>query len=269
MGKNINLSIVLFNSEFTQITNLVKKLQTNKSVNQIYLVDNSPLKNAAYENCGANYKFIGNNLGYGAGHNIAIKNSINDGIKYHLVLNSDIYVEKNTLDKLLEYLEANDDVGLIMPKIKNEDGTTQLLPKLLPSPFDLLIRIFSPLKILARKRSHLYVLADFMDKEINIPIISGCFSLFRVEALKKVGLYDVNFFMYFEDFDLSRRIHSKYKTIYYPKVTIIHSHERGAVKSFRLFKIFIASSIVYFNKYGWFFDSERNRINKKVFDQFK
>jgi len=106
-----------------------------------------------------------------------------------------------------------------------------------------------------------------METELNVPIISGCFSLFRVEALKRVGLYDEIFFMYFEDFDLSRRIHRNYKTIYYPKVKIIHAYDRGAAKSFTLFSIFIRSAITYFNKYGWFFDGERMKINNTVINQ--
>lgn len=269
MGENLNVSIVLFNSVFVQISNLTKALKKNTYINKIYLVDNSPLRNNEFEICHANYIFTGKNLGYGAGHNLAIKKSIMDGIKYHLVLNSDIYVCNKTLIELLEYLEANNDVSLIMPKVKNEDDSTQLLPKLLPSPLDLLIRVFPILKKIAPARSRLYVLADNQNKTLNVPIISGCFSLFRVEALKKVGLYDENFFMYFEDFDLSRRIHSKYKTIYYPEVSVIHTHERGAAKNLKLFKIFILSAITYFNKYGWIFDKERKQINNEVLNQIK
>jgi len=266
MGKNLNVSIVLYNTEYSEISTLVNGLKTKTCINQIYLIDNSPSRNIAFE---LNYIFAGKNLGYGAGHNIAIQKSIKDGVTYHLVLNSDINIENNSLTKLLEYLQSNDDVGLIMPKIKNEDGSSQLLPKLLPSPIDLLIRVFPFFKNIAKGRSRLYVLADHQNVVLNVPIISGCFSLFRVEALKKVGLYDENFFMYFEDFDLSRRIHAIYKTIYFPEVSVIHAHERGAAKSFKLFKIFILSAITYFNKYGWFFDKERKSMNNEVLNQIK
>lgn len=269
MGKNLNISIVLYNTKVNIIVNLIKELVTNESVNQIYLIDNSPIKNNEFEIFNSIYIFTGKNLGYGGGNNLAIQKSINDEIKYHLVLNSDIHIESHSLYKLLDYLEENKDVGLIMPKVINEDGSTQLLPKLLPSPIDLLIRVFPFFKRFAKNRSRLYVLADHQNKTLNVPIISGCFSLFRVDTLKKVGLYDEKFFMYFEDFDLSRRIHYKFKTIYYPEVSVIHTHERGAAKSFKLFKIFILSAITYFNKYGWFFDKDRKRINNEVINQIK
>ena len=70
--------------------------------------------------------------------------------------------------------------------------------------------------------------------------------------------------MYYEDFDLSRRIHTKYKTLYYPNVSVIHGYARGASKNFKLFKFFISSAIKYFNKYGWIIDSNRKKVNKMV-----
>lgn len=267
MGKNLNISIVLYKSEFNEISTIVNILKDNIFTNQIYLIDNSPSQNEAFKIFGDNYIFNGKNIGFGAGHNLAIKKSILNGIEYHLVLNSDISIENNCLDKLIHYLDINKDIGAIMPKIVNQDGTTQLLPKLLPSPLDLLIRVFPFLKKIAPNRSKLYVLEDHLNQVLNVPIISGCFSLFNVRTLKEVGIYDEKFFMYFEDFDISRRIHTKYRTIYYPEVNIIHYHERGAAKNFKLFTIFILSAIYYFNKFGWFFDKERKRINNEVLNQ--
>jgi GT2 family glycosyltransferase len=83
------------------------------------------------------------------------------------------------------------------------------------------------------------------------------------------GFYDERFFMYFEDFDLSRRINKLYKTVYYSDVHVFHEYERGAQKSLILFKIFIQSAIKYFNKWGWFFDNERRAINKATLKNLK
>lgn len=262
MVKKLNVSIVLFNSEFSQIVSLINILKSDGFVNNIYLIDNSPNRNDAFQIYESNYIFTGKNLGYGAGHNIAIRKTIQEEIKYHLVLNSDISLDSNVLRVLLQKMDIDSQIGMIMPKVLNLDGTVQLLPKLLPTPFHLLFRVLRPLGWLFSSILEKYTLSNFEAEELNMPIISGCFSLFRVEALKKVGLYDESFFMYFEDFDLSRRIHSAYKTIYYPNVSVIHSHERGASKSFKLFKAFMYSAIIYFNKYGWFFDRERVLINK-------
>ena len=75
--------------------------------------------------------------------------------------------------------------------------------------------------------------------------------------------------MYFEDFDISRRVHKHFKTIYYPNVFVYHGYERGAQKSWRLFKIFLSSFVKYFNKWGWIADSERVVVNKLTLSKVK
>ncbi|HEY5589213.1 MAG TPA: glycosyltransferase [Candidatus Paceibacterota bacterium] len=269
MGKNINISIVLYNSDFEEIYNLIYLLNSIECVCQIFLIDNSPLKNDRFDTLGAKYLFLGVNNGYGSGHNFAINYSIKSDVKYHLVLNSDISFDKTVLPILLQRIEEDSNIGMIMPKVLNLDGSVQFLPKLLPTPLNLLIRVVNPLQKLLNSKNKEYTLENFHKQEVNVPILSGCFSLFRVDALKDIGLYDERFFMYFEDFDISRRIHSKYKTIYYPAVSIIHAHERGAAKNFKLFKVFLKSAIIYFNKYGWFIDNERTKINRNVLKSLK
>ncbi len=260
----INVSLVLYKTDTFQIEYLVNYLNESSIINHIYLVDNSPLRSVFFDSFDVVYIHTGKNLGYGGGHNLAIKESIDAGVKYHLVLNSDIQFELTLLSKLLERIDNDLEIGMIMPKVLNIDGSPQILPKLLPSPFNLLIRVGKPLQRVFKTKNKEYTLEDYYNKELNVPILSGCFSLFRVDALKEVGLYDEKFFMYFEDFDISRRIHSKYKTIYYPLVSITHAHERGAAKSFKLFKIFLKSALIYFNKYGWLIDKERVTINRTV-----
>jgi GT2 family glycosyltransferase len=70
--------------------------------------------------------------------------------------------------------------------------------------------------------------------------------------------------MYLEDYDLNRRINKHAKTIFYPKVSIIHGHAKESYKNGRLLKIHIQSAIRYFNKWGWFFDKERTKLNNEV-----
>ena len=107
------------------------------------------------------------------------------------------------------------------------------------------------------------------NKEMEVPYLSGCFMFLRTEALKKAGLFDERFFMYPEDIDLTRRIHMRYKTKYYPKVSIVHAHEKGSYKNISLFYIHLKNMIKYFNKWGWFFDKERKKINARILSQFK
>lgn len=86
----------------------------------------------------------------------------------------------------------------------------------------------------------------------------------RCDVLKSVGIFDERFFMYPEDVDLTRRIASKFDTIFYPHVEVVHEHGAASYKSLRMLWIHIINIIKYFNKWGWIFDKDRERLNKKT-----
>lgn len=265
----LNVSIVLYNSDFDEVVCAFNELRKSECINNIYLVDNSPAPDNRYNDLNLKYIFSGKNLGYGAAHNIAIRKSFEENVLFHLVMNYDVTFEYTILKELIAKMNSETKLGLIMPKILNEDGSCQILPKIMPTPTDLLIKVIKPLSFLFTARKERYTLKNYMDYEIDVPNSSGCFSLLKVAALKEVGIYDESFFMYFEDNDLTRRIHEHYRTIYYPSVSIIHSHERGATKNPRLFVVFLKSACNYFNKYGWFFDHGRKIANKTVLNFVK
>lgn len=265
----ITSSIVLYNTNRDELCRLIDCV-LNSTINKIYVVDNSTkdslrsfVENLSKEKI--NYIFNNANLGYGAAHNIAIRRSIKEGANYHIVLNPDIYFKKGVIETLAEYMDQNLDVGAIMPHVKYPDGETQYLCKLLPSPLDLFGRRFIPFKGMVDKRNHKYELRESGYNQIlNVPCLSGCFMFLRNISLENVGLFDESFFMYCEDFDFYRRIHKKYKTIFYPKVTIVHAHKKESYKNKFLLKMHIKSAIHYFNKWGWFFDKDRELVNKAV-----
>lgn len=266
----LSASIVLYNTKIEDLKRVIDSYFAYQGEKQLFLVDNSPfdeLKNivAMYPNNEIHYIFNNANMGYGKAHNIAIRKSIEQNLPYHIILNPDIIIEKGALEKLTDYMEQHPEVGNIMPKIIYPDGELQYLCKLLPSPIDLILRRFIPVKKWKDAINKRYELHSFgYDKIMNVPNLSGCFMFLRTEALKQVGLFDENIFMYLEDIDLNRRIHSKYQTIYYPEATVIHEHQKESYKSKKLLKAHIKSAIYYFNKYGWFFDKERTNINKKT-----
>ncbi|WP_314967534.1 glycosyltransferase family 2 protein [Capnocytophaga gingivalis] len=266
----LSASIVLYNTKIDELKKVINSYFAYKGEKQLFLVDNSPtdkLKDIVemYPNNDIYYIFNNENMGYGKAHNIAIKKSIEQELPYHIILNPDIIIEEGTLEKLTIYMEQHPEIGNIMPKIIYPNGELQYLCKLLPSPIDLIFRRFIPLKKWKDTINKRYELHAFeYDKIMNIPNLSGCFMFLRTEALKKIGLFDENIFMYLEDIDLNRRIHSQYKTIYYPDATVTHEHQKESYKSKKLLKAHIKSAIYYFNKYGWFFDKERTNINRNV-----
>ncbi|MEI6079655.1 MAG: glycosyltransferase family 2 protein [bacterium] len=264
----LTVSVVAYKNNRAELQHLIDKIlkSTIKDL-KLVIVDNSPtdeLRSLVSANPAIDYIFNDGNLGYGSAHNVAIRKYI-DTSKYHLVLNPDISFKADVLSNLYSYMEQNTDVGLVMPKVLYEDGSIQHLCKLLPTPMDLLFRRFLPFKSLKKRMNEKYELRFTGYKgAFSAPSLSGCFMFIRTEALKSVGLFDERFFMYMEDLDLSRRIHSKYKTMFYPKVQIHHGYAKGSYKSFGLLKHHTCSAIKYFNKWGWFFDKERRMVNEKT-----
>lgn len=271
---DVTACIVLYCNDSDILSKAIDSfLRTDLNV-KLYLVDNSPtnqlqtfIKDSRLE-----YIFNDDNIGFGAGHNIAIKKTIEISSKYHLILNPDIEYKSGTLEQLIDFLNINNNVGLVSPKTLYPNGDIQYLCRMLPTPFDFFAKRFIPNKILPLFKRWMDNY-EFRDKDYNkvmeVPFLSGCFMLIRTEAFRKVGLFDENIFMYTEDIDLCRRIFKSYKTIYYPKVSITHGYERGSAKNLKLLYISIKSAIYYFNKWGWFWDNDRVIINRKILNQFK
>ena len=104
---------------------------------------------------------------------------------------------------------------------------------------------------------------------MDVPFLSGCFMALRVDALRRIGLFDERFFMYAEDADLTRRMAGSYRTTYFPEASVTHDHAMESYRNYRMLWIHIESIILYFNKWGWLFDPVRKQINIKTLDQFK
>lgn len=259
----LNVSIVIYKTNEEKIHRLVALLRQCKAVNDVFIIDNSPSPFQTPHNMDATYIFNNNNCGYGRAHNIALRKTIENKIPYHLVLNPDVVFDPSIINELLEYMEGHTSIGSLMPKIYYPNGDLQYLCKLVPAPMDLFGRRFLP-KWMMKKRKRRFELYDSGYNTImNVPYLSGCFMLLRTSTLEDVGLFDERFFLYPEDIDLTRRIHKKYKTIFYPYVSVIHEYGRGSYKSMKLLYFHIVNMCRYFNKWGWFFDKERKEINAR------
>jgi len=263
---DITVSIVTYKNDPQKLNKLFESLNHSSLEISVHIMDNSHTDDLEHliKKYKVHYTHNGKNPGYGSAHNILMKESLYNA-KYHLVLNPDIHFEDNVLEKLYSYMEEHRDIGLIMPKVLYPDGSLQYLCKLLPRPSDLILRrFFQPLKLIEKVNSKFELRFADYDNIMDVPYLSGCFMFLRKDALHKAGLFDERFFMYFEDTDLSRRIHRHYRTVYYPHVTIYHDYEKGSYKDKGLLWAHLKSAIRYFNKWGWFFDKDRRKINNKT-----
>lgn len=272
-AKKLTASIVLFNTPRAQIEAVLKSVFDSACVETLYIIDNSPndkwriLEKRSEENGFTKIRYIHNeNLGYGASHNLAMHEAIENGSEYHVVLNPDIRFAPEVLPALIDFMDKNPDASYVLPKVVYSNGEIQYLCKLLPTPGDLIFRRFMPKTKWSEKKNDRYCLKNFgYDKVINPPCLSGCFMLMRLSTLAENNIFfDDRFFMYFEDFDLIRRLHRVSKTLYFPGVQIIHDHQKESYKNRKMLLAHIKSAFRYFGKYGWWFDRERKEMNERV-----
>lgn len=271
---DITSTIVTYRTKKDELLKAINSFLNTELKVKLFISDNSPTNELEdfvkdIKDNRIEYIFNNNNGGYGWGHNVVIRKIV-DKSKYHLILNPDIYFEHGVLEKIFKYMEQNKNIGQLMPKVKYPNGELQYLCKLLPTPKDLFLRRFCPIKSIIEKNDYKYEMRNTgYNKIIEVPILSGCFMFIRTEVFESIGMFDDNIFMYMEDFDLCRRIGGKYKTIYYPQVEIIHKHARESKINKKLLIAQIKSTIYYFNKYGWFFDRYRREVNKRIKLQHK
>ncbi|MBD2353375.1 glycosyltransferase family 2 protein [Tolypothrix sp. FACHB-123] len=252
----LTASLVVYKNNPEMIKDAVNSLLNTSIEVKLYVIDNSPspdLKNIFYNLNNVDYHYNnGNNLGFGKAHNVAL--SLLPDSDYHLVLNPDVFFENNVIPELIKYLEHNQDIGLISPKIYYPSGEIQYLCKNYPSLFLLFARRFIPQTFQFLMKNYLarYEMRETGYKEVmNVTYLSGCFMFFRRKYLDEIGYFDENIFMYLEDADITLRMAKKYRTVFYPYVHIVHHWAKGSYKSFKLTLINIQSAFYFFNKHGW------------------
>lgn len=260
-------SIVLFNNPREQFELAISSFFGSMPTATLVVIDNSPkpLNSHFFSDRRVLYKHLTENVGFGAGHNIAF-NMRPDTAEVHLFLNPDVEFVKSTLPELLRNFERIPDLGALNPRIRYPDGKIQRLSKLIPTPIDLFVRRFLPIKRLRSFFEQRYELR-WLDEHttlIDVPIISGCFLLVNADIFRRVGGFDERYFMYLEDYDLVRKIRKIGRIMLDPAVYIVHAYAKGSYSNPVLRKYHLKSAIRYFNKWGWIWDRERAVINGRM-----
>ena len=270
MNYRITGSIVTYHNNKKVLSEAMASFLNTSLQVKLYIVDNSADDSIRSLCTDPRCEYIHNdkNVGFGTAHNIAMRRAVEESA-YHLVLNPDIFFDSGVLEKIVTYMDAHPEVGQLMPKVHYPSGEVQHLCKLLPTPTDLFLRRFFPWFPGAEERNRKYELLDTgYNKIMNIPYLSGCFMLLRTSVIKEIGYFDERIFMYIEDADLTRRIHMRYETVFNPDVQVVHHYTKGSYKNLRLMLYNIHGAIIYFSKYGWFFDEDRKKINQQVLDRY-
>lgn len=155
------------------------------------------------------------NLGFAQGNNVACEKAKG---KYVLLLNNDTMVTKSFLNHLVAILEKDEDIGVVQPKILYrgnpfyKDGTINSIGA-----------FFTPTGFLYYPGYGKDTKLPIYNKESEIFSAYGACMLLRKNVIKKIGLFDPDFFVYFEETDFCLHVWTAgLKVAYTPKAVVYH-----------------------------------------------
>jgi N-acetylglucosaminyl-diphospho-decaprenol L-rhamnosyltransferase len=163
------------------------------------------------------------NAGLSAGFNAGVAAASGEFIA---VINPDVRFDADPLSPLAAYLREHPDVGIVAPKLLNDDGTLQLSCRAFPGYSTVLFNRYSLLTRLmpGNRRSREYLMADFDHASVrDVDWVSGAALMFPRRLFDELGGWDAGFFLFNEDVDFCRRARDAgYRVVYDPAAVVYH-----------------------------------------------
>jgi GT2 family glycosyltransferase len=238
MKYKVSIVIVTFKSGKILKKSLKSIYSSTLKPVEIIIVNNGPKEDLEYIQTlkYPNFKIIQNkqNVGFAKANNQGIK--IAKG-KYILIMNPDVILKKDTLSKCFNFMEKNKKVNILGCKLKNsstkkiEDSARKF-----PTLASLFLRRF------LFKKTYDYPLTK-INNLIKVDWVCGAFMFMR-----KKYLFDENYFLYFEDVDLCRKVENVF---YHPKIIAFHIPKRESRRNLKFFWVHLKSMLYYFRKWGF------------------
>lgn len=197
------------------------RLQKIGSKLEVIVLDNASSDGSVemIENRHSSFKLIKskNNTGYSGGNNIGLKKSTKP---YILLLNSDAFIEEDTLVKALEYFQNHPYCDVLGGKLVYENGTLQPSAGNLPTPLN---TIFWILGIGQIANPFHPKNPQFFSKDREVGWVMGAFFMFKRTVYENVGGFDEDIFMYMDEVDICKRIsNAHFKVCFTPSLVITH-----------------------------------------------
>ena len=188
------------------------------------------------------------NKGFASAANQIIKKTDGD---LALILNTDTLLHNKSIESLVDFMKSCPQAGVVGPLLLNPDGSNQASGRRFPSFFDASIHAF--LGVIAPKNrfTRRYKLLDWdRNNKREVDWVSGAAICLRKKAVKDIGLFDENYFMYVEDMDLCYRLwENGWKVFLLPEAKVTH-HIGQSSKQFnnQMIKEFEKSIFRFFQK---------------------
>lgn len=176
-----------------------------------------------------------------------------DAPRYALLLNPDTVVPPETFRVLIDYMDANPQVGVCGPRLVMLDGKLDLAcRRSFPTPEISLWRMTRLSKLFPKSRLfgryNMTYLPETQETEVDAVV--GAFMLVRREAIWQAGLLDETFWMYGEDLDWAFRIkQATWKVMYLPRATVLHVKRAASRKNPKAQREFYRAMLLFYRKH--------------------
>lgn len=179
-------------------------------------------------------------LGYATTLNQVIRPLLDEGsARYVALLHEDVVADPGALVELVRFCDANPDVGVAGPAIRDPQGGLQ--------------ESFLGFPSVGREILMTFVLSARRPPAGDGGWLDGPCVLLRPDALRRVGLFDERFFIFFEDVDMAFRMHaSGWQVAQVPQAWITHNRHSSTAKTGvagRMELQFLRSRFLYFQKH--------------------
>ncbi len=258
--KLIKLSIIIV--YYGGYKNLLKLLSTIKNSKlktsyEIILVNNKLDENIEpkIKKLYKDIKFVKSpgNVGYSRGNNLGAETSKG---KYLLIINPDTEIVGDSINVLVKFLDSNKNVSIVAPNLIYKNGNfLENIGSRTLTPFRAIIALSFINKMFPNNPiSRKYFLKDLPKNTLReVDTVPGTAFMIRRNVFDEIGGFDENFFLYFEEFDLCKRVRELgQKICINPKAVAVHDWKTGDGGK-ELKKYFEQSRFYYFKKhYGIF-----------------
>lgn len=164
------------------------------------------------------------NGGFAFGNNASIRIALAsvETVDYIMLLNPDTIVHTGAIKLLVDFMNANPDVGIAGSQLENDDGSVEYSAHAFPSPLSELdgaARFGLLSRFLHRNFSH----HSSGGSAHPCDWVSGASMIIRRKVIEDIGLLDEKYFLYFEEVDFCLRSHlAGWQCWYVPDSRVIH-----------------------------------------------
>ena len=167
------------------------------------------------------------NLGFAEGNNVGMRDAVEKGADYVLLMNNDVIVPPDFLVQLIEVAKADKKIGLLAPKMYFAKGYEFHKDRYKRNDLGKVIWYAGGLidwdNIYASHRGVDEVDKGQYDRQEKTVVVNAACALIRKKVIKDIGYLDKKLFAYWEDADYSERARrAGWRVVYTPKVSLWH-----------------------------------------------